>query len=145
MKRLRCLFLVCAILFCTDDRCSISLHTLLTTPFEIQGGSILLVQMLNRLVVCASADTISRLIQFKMSNCYTLLMKYFQPDTFTLISADNSDFMHRYARVLRGRSWHVGTTVQATQPLPSLSLTDAMCDISIDMAFTCEEQESACD
>ena len=58
------ILLVCAILFCTDDRCSISLHTLLTDTIESQGGSTLLVQMLNRLGVCASIDTISH---FKMS------------------------------------------------------------------------------
>ena len=136
MKRVRRLFLVCSILFCTNDRCSMPLHTLLTDTIESQGGSTLLVQMLNRLGVCASADTLSRFIQFKVSNCNTSLMKYLQPDTFTFISADNIDFMHSYARVFCGQqksSWH-GTTVQATQPLPSLSLTEAMCDVSLDMA-----------
>ena len=42
---------------------------------------------------------------------------------FTVISADNIDFLHSNARVFGGSqvsSWH-GTTVQAVQPLPFLS------------------------
>ena len=47
-----------------------------------------------------------------------------QADSFTLVSADNIDFLHSYARTFRGShnsSWH-GTTVQAVQPLPSISM-----------------------
>ena len=50
-------FLLCALLFCTDDRCSKPLHTLLTDTVESQGGSALLIRLLNRLGVCASLDT----------------------------------------------------------------------------------------
>ena len=105
MKRVRRLFLACYILFCINDRCSMPLHTLLTDTIESQGGSTLLVQMLNRLGVCASADTF---IQFKMSNCNTSLMKYLQPDMFTCISADNIDFMHSYAECFVGNKRVVG-------------------------------------
>ena len=45
-------------------------------------------------------------------------------DSFTVISADNIDFLHKHARVVRGNgnsSWH-GTTIQLVQPLPSFSL-----------------------
>ena len=68
VKRIRRLFLICTILFCTDDRCSMPLHTLLTDTVESQGGSALLVQILNRLGVCASSDTLSRFIQYQVSN-----------------------------------------------------------------------------
>ena len=125
VKRIRRLFLICTILFCTDDRCSMPLHTLLTDTVESQGGSALLVQILNRLGVCASSDTLSRFIQYQVSKDKPDV-KYLKPDTFTLISADNIDFMHSFARVYCGHqtsSWH-GTTVQAAQPLPSLSLPE---------------------
>ena len=55
-------------------------------------------------------------------------MKYLSHDTFTVVSADNIDFMHSYVRIFCGHqrsSWH-GTTVQAIQPLPSLSLPEGL-------------------
>ena len=51
------------ILFCTDDCCSIPLHTLPTDTVESQGGSALLVEILNRQGICVSADILSRFIQ----------------------------------------------------------------------------------
>ena len=45
------------------------------------------------------------------------------PQEFTVVSADNIDFMHSYAHVFSGKqnsSWH-GTTVQAVQPKASES------------------------
>ncbi len=119
-KRVRRLFVLCTILFCTDYRCSMPLHTLLTDTIESQ---VLLVKILNHLSVCASADTLSRLIQYKVSTFRENKMKGLSPDSFTVVSADNTDFMHSFARVFCGHQssrWH-GTTVQAIQPLPSLS------------------------
>ena len=112
------------ILFCTDDKCSFPLHTLITDTIESQGGSGVLVKILNRLGVCASLDTLSRFIQYKAdsSKCNNK-PRYLNPESFTVVSADNIDFMHSFARVYCGQqtsSWH-GTTVQAVQPLPSLS------------------------
>ena len=48
-------------------------------------------------------------------------------EKFLIVSVDNIDFMHSYARVFQGNqtsSWH-GTTVQAAQPKPSLSLLES--------------------
>jgi len=45
-------------------------------------------------------------------------MSGYPQDAFTLVSADNLDFVHGHARVYCGkqqRSWH-GTTVQVVQP-----------------------------
>ena len=107
------------------------------TPLKV--GSTLLVQMLNRLGVCASADTISRFIQFKMSNCNTSLRKYLQPDTFT----DSIDLVMQECFVgVVGMSDQLSRQYNRYHPYP---LQKAICDISIDMAFICEEQESACD
>ena len=51
LKRIRCFFLLCVIMFITDDRCSMPMHTLLTDMVESQGGSSVLVRTLNRLGV----------------------------------------------------------------------------------------------
>ena len=98
-----------------------ALHTLLTDIVEGQGGSALLIRLLNRLGVCASLDTLKRFIQYKVSSGKTA--KSLDPTVFTIVSADNVDFLHSYACVFKGRqssSWH-GTSIQAAQPLPSLS------------------------
>ena len=50
--------LLCNLLFCTDDRCSLPLHMLVADVIESQGGSALLIRILNRLGLCASADTL---------------------------------------------------------------------------------------
>ena len=39
---------------------------MLTDTIESQGGSILLIKILNRLGACASADTLSRFVQYKV-------------------------------------------------------------------------------
>ena len=49
-------------------------------------------------------------------------MAFFNSSTFTVVSADNIDFLHSFARVFKGgsnSSWH-GTTVQLVQPLPGI-------------------------
>ena len=122
IKRIIRFFLLCCMMFITDDRCSIPLHILIADLVEGQGGSAWLHKILNRLGVCASADTLSRFIQHK---CTTVDMSdMYANDSFTVISADNIDYLHKYARVVRGNgnsSWH-GTTIQLVQPLPSFSL-----------------------
>ena len=90
---------------------------------DSQGESSLLIRVLNRLGVCASADTLSRFIQYKAIT-YNNRMKDLSPQSFIVVSADNIDFMYSYARVFCGKqvsSWH-GMTVQAVQPLPSLEI-----------------------
>ena len=126
VKKVRRFFLLCAILFCTDDRCSIPMHTPMTDLVESQGGSSVLVRVLNRLGVCSSADTLARFVQFKRTASDQHHFKHRSKDAFTLASADNLDFMHSFARVFCGHqtsSWH-GTTVQVAQTLPSLSLAE---------------------
>ena len=52
-KRIRRLFL-----FSTDDQCCMPLHTLITDMVESQGGSALLIRILNRLGICSSSDVL---------------------------------------------------------------------------------------
>ena len=122
VKQVRCLFCLCAIMFCVDDRCSIPFHTMITDTIESCGGSSQLIRILNRLDVCSSADTLARTIQCRVKErerkgpeeeCW--------PHAPTILSMDIIDFQHSYARVFCGQqtsSWH-GTTVQAIQPMLS--------------------------
>ena len=119
MMNVHRLFCLCVILFCTDDRCYLPLHALITDAVESYSGSTILIQMLNRLGACSSTETLARVIQCRVQeseksgdeqecNC----------NAFTIISARNIDFLHSYAQVYCGTqnsSWH-GTTVQVVQP-----------------------------
>ena len=100
-----------------QEKYTIPLHTL-------QGGSATLIKMLNQLGLCASADTLARYIQHKSINKETAMNCCLNSDSFTVVSADNIDFLHSYARVYKGSknsSWH-GLSIQVDQPLPSLSI-----------------------
>ncbi len=74
-KKIRRYFILCCILFCTDARCSRPLHQLITNVVESQGGSALLIKILNRLGVCTSADTLSRFVQHKVHTGVLKAMK----------------------------------------------------------------------
>ena len=52
--------------------------------------------------ICVSADTLSWFIQYKVNGCDQHEMKHLKSDTFTVLSVDNIDFMHSYARVFCG-------------------------------------------
>ena len=111
-------------MFCTDDRCYLPLHNLITDMVESFGGSALLIRILNRLGICSSADTLARSIQYRVKESEQKCPEQeCKPNSVTIISADNIDFMHSYARVFCGNQasiWH-GTTVQAVQPKPAIT------------------------
>ena len=124
-KSLRNYFLLCSLMFCANNQCSMPLHILVADLVESQGGTAFLIKALNKLGVCSSEDTLHRFIQSKVDTrddkhpCNG----YFNSDTFTIVSVDNIDFLHSFARVFKGSensSWH-GTTVQVVQPMPSLN------------------------
>ena len=111
-------------MFTVNDHCSSPMHILLADILESQGSTTLLHQVMNRLGVCASADTLSRFMQNKVETSNWLITDNCDDsEPFTIISADNIDFLHKYARIAGNKktSWH-GTTVQAVQPQPSLSI-----------------------
>lgn len=143
-QNIRRYFFPCCVLFCTDSHCSLPLHTLVTDLVENQGGSTSLVRILNRLGVCASADTLARFIQYKVNTRESITPE--DTGTFTIISADNIDFLHSYSRVFQGKqtsSWD-GTSVQVVQPLPSLehlSMEDSSL-APIDVTLTETDQHS---
>ena len=59
VKKVRHFFCLCVLLFCTNDRCHLPLHALITDVVEKYGGSAMLIRMLNRLGACSSADTLA--------------------------------------------------------------------------------------
>ena len=123
-KKLRRLYLLCTMLFIADNRCCFPLHTLLADIVDSQGGTALLIKILNRFGVCSSIETLNRFIQYRVNQQSEL--EGLNPDGFMIISADNIDFLHSYARVFSGNqvsSTHV-TSIQTVQPLPSLSQGD---------------------
>ena len=109
IKKLR-LFLLCSILFIADNRCCFPLHTLMADIIDSQGGSALLIKILNRFGVCSSAETLLRFIQSKVDEQSEL--EYFSPEAFMVVSADNIDFLHSYSRVFRGIKSAAGTEHQ---------------------------------
>ena len=66
--KIRCLFCLCVLMFCTDDRCSIPLHMLVTDTIDHCGGSTELIRILKRLGVCASADTLAHKVEERHYN-----------------------------------------------------------------------------
>ena len=82
-----------------------------------------MINILNRLGVCSSIDTLLRRIQYITSVREDTGAEHkCNARALTFISADNIDFLHSYAQVFCGNqqsSWH-GTTVQAAQPMPSM-------------------------
>lgn len=96
-------------------------HTLITDLVEGQGSSNLLMKILNRLGICSSVDTLSRFFQCKVSSLETQPIPFTNPENFTVVSANNIHFMHSYAQVNVGSTWH-GTAFQIVQPLPSLAI-----------------------
>ena len=123
VKKVRRLFCLCSLLFSTDDQCYLPMHNLITDVTESFGGSSFLIKILNRLGICASVDTLARSIQFRVAQREKQGPEQeCSPDSVTIVSADNIDFLHSYARVFCGNqtsSWH-SITVQAVQPKPNL-------------------------
>ena len=122
VRKVSCMFCACVLLFTTNCQCSLPLHTLLTDVIETCGGSNRLVRFLNRIGVCASADTHARYIQYRIrKSMEDGAMSGYPQNAFTLVSVDNLDYIHSYARVYCGKqqsSWH-GTTIQIVQPRPT--------------------------
>ena len=129
-KKVQRLTILCAIMYCINEDYTLPLHTLITDVIEGQGGSALLIKILNRLGLCSS-DTLARHIQQKSTSHQNTISSCIS-DSFTIFSVDNIDFQLTHGRTYDGRkssnSWH-GTSVQAVQPLPSL--TEQHADVEV--------------
>ena len=67
-KMIRRFFILCAIMHCINEDFTIPLHTLITDIVDGQGGSALLIRILNRLGVCSSLKSLNRYMQDKRAN-----------------------------------------------------------------------------
>ena len=127
-RKVRRIFILCAMLFTTNSDCSFPLHTLIADIVKTCGGSNRLMKVLNRLGVCASIETHGRYVQYRVDSINSEgPMSGYPQNSFMVVSADNLDYVHQYARSFSGKqsiSWH-GTTVQIVQPKPT-SLTDSL-------------------
>ena len=47
IKKVRLYFIICMLMYCTDDRCNFPMHNLLTDVVETLGGSTTLIRILN--------------------------------------------------------------------------------------------------
>ena len=80
------------------------MHTLIADAVETCGGSSRLQKLLNQLGVCASQDTHARYIQYRVQKRMKEgPMATYLIDSFLLVSADNLDFVHSFARVFSGK------------------------------------------
>ena len=118
-------FCVCILFFTTSSQCSFPIHTFLTDAIEACGGSLKLVQILNRLGVCASSDTHKRYVLCRVKERVKAgPLNGFPYNALTHVSIDNFDYRFTFARVFCGQqetSWH-GTTIQFVQPQPKTLL-----------------------
>ena len=122
-KKVRLFLIFCTMMFCINEDFTIPLHTLITDTIEAQGGSAMLIRILNQLGTCASSNTLAHYIQHKSSNRKNIMLQCLNMDGFSVVSIDNINFVHTQARISKGKnnsSWH-GTSIQVVQPLPSLS------------------------
>ena len=95
------------------------MHTLLTDVIYRQGKSALLAKVLNRMGVCSSSDTLSKFINHISNNLCLLPNKALTTGSFVVVSADNLDYLHSYARVCKHNqqlAWYV-CTARATKTL----------------------------
>ena len=128
-------------MFCTNDRCSIPVHTLITDTIESCGGSTQLVRTLNRLGVCSSADTLARAIQYRVKERENRGPEHdCVPNAITIISADNIDFLHSYAQV-----FVVSKQVAGMEQLCKLSSLDAVLHQPIIWALRCKWERNSHD
>ena len=105
------------ILFCTDDRCSYPMHILTSDVIDRQGarGSVLLIRLLNRMGVCSSSDILAKFINNISNKSCLLSNKALMTESFAVVSADNLDYLHSYARVCKHNrkkqlAWYFRTT-----------------------------------
>ncbi len=96
VKKLRRFTCMCTLMYCIDDRCYLPLHCIITDLIESCGGSTKLIRYLNRLGICSSLDTLSRVIQQHVK-----MREHKGPEqelcssAMIVVSADNIDFLHK--------------------------------------------------
>lgn len=65
-KKLSCIYSLCVLMFCTNMKCSLPLHVLLTDIIDSLNGSNELIRILNNFGDVASVDTHKRYVQHQI-------------------------------------------------------------------------------
>ena len=146
IKNVRRYCIIAMIMFATNASCNTPLHHLVADTIEVYGGSRQLMRILNRLGVCVSSDTHDRFVTcIAEQQSKASLWCELTPGTFTVATVDNIDFLQSHAAVYSGdqsRSYH-GTTIQAIQPIPSMTLSTRICSVPSNN-FSTPESSAAC-
>lgn len=113
VKKVRKLFIIAQLMFCTNIQKPAFIHTLLADTVEVCGGSRKLIRILNRLGVTSSPDTHDRFItEVVTEQRCKQVWDYIPKNTFTMATVDNYDMLQSHAAVYCGdqkRSFHATT------------------------------------
>ncbi len=120
-RRLPCLFILAAMAHATYPPCHYPFHLVLSDYTESQSGSADLLQILSRLGICSSRDTLQRLKTAVVSQRREEgMQKEVSTGAFSITSIDNIDRAAPGKRITpsnQGRGFH-GTSVQHVAPKP---------------------------
>ena len=97
-KKVRRFYSLCVLLFCTNSRCCMPMHLLLTDVVKHHGGSSELIKILNRVGAVSSEDTHGRLVTFISQQREKEMETEFNPQAFKLASVDNIDVLSHYTK-----------------------------------------------
>ena len=120
IKKIRQFYCLCTLLFCTNNRCCMPVHVLLTDVIKAGGGSSETVKIFNRFGAVASEDTHSRLVSYVSTKRPDEIKLEMTPHAFQLASLDNMDVLLSHASAYAGKPsniWH-DTSIQCVEPKP---------------------------
>ena len=143
-KKVRQFYCLCTLLFCTNNRCCMPVHLLLTDVIKAGGGSSECVKILNRFGAVASEDTHSRLVTFVSSMRANEIYLELTPQAFRLASLDNIDVLMSHASAYAGKPsniWH-GTSIQCVEPKPKSLFSKMECEKQSNSSTKSQPQQS---
>ena len=101
VKKVRRYFILCQMLYCTNQKCNTPLHTLLADTIETCGGSRELIRIFNSLGAVSSVDTHDRFVTEEAENERQLsVWDHLDHSTFTVASTDNLDILQSCSSIL---------------------------------------------
>ena len=120
-KKVRRFYCLRVLLFCTNARCCMPVHLLLTDTIKYYRGSSELIRVLNRVGAVASEDTHARLVTYVSEQRKREIKEELNTDAFKVPSVDNIEVLLQYAKAYAGRMSSIwdGTSIQCVEPKPT--------------------------